>query len=365
LPETYEFQPIGYVESDFEDPADPEEMLDSRAEVKLEEEYVDGLEGVEPGDALQVLFVTHLSKGYELVAPRRGGKVCGVFAARSPNRPNPVAVTTVRVLEMHGGDLVVNGIDAVDGTPVIDLKPYAALFDRPRNREDPRSEIRRNLRRGHLETLLYEAGALHGHVCPFLALGVKAGAHALDRIGAASSGMEDVVAVVETNSCFSDGIQFSTGCTFGNNALIYRDYGKTAVTVAERGGDAVRILVREDVMEDLDPEASELFEKVVKDREATAEEEERFGELWTDAAFDALQKPVHEVFEVEEVEPGVPEYAPIHEDARCDECGETVMAAKTVQREGRTLCRDCAGASFLQLDGTGVSRAEPKKRGED
>ena len=55
--------------------------------------------------------------------------------------------------------------------------------------------------------------------------------------------MEELIAIVETNNCFSDGVQVVTGCTFGNNGLIYKDLGKTAVTVAKRDGTAIRIVL--------------------------------------------------------------------------------------------------------------------------
>ncbi|MEM2924481.1 MAG: FmdE family protein [Methanocellales archaeon] len=76
--------------------------------------------------------------------------------------------------------------------------------------------------------------------------------------------MEEVLAIVETNNCFSDGIQFVTGCTFGNNALIYRDYGKIAMTFWRRDGKGIRIAVRPDINELLKkryPELRQLFRK--------------------------------------------------------------------------------------------------------
>ena len=62
-------------------------------------------------------------------------------------------------------------------------------------------------------------GALHGHFCPFLAIGVKAAARAVKELGISSTGMEEVVAIVETNNCFSDGVQFVTGCSLGTTLL--------------------------------------------------------------------------------------------------------------------------------------------------
>ena len=112
--------------------------------------------------------------------------------------------------------------------------------------DNPRQEIEEAIAAGDLSKLLRMNGMLHGHFCPFSAMGVKAAVRAVRELGVKSTGMEEVVAIVETNNCFSDGVQFVTGCSFGNNALIYRDYGKTAFTLAKRTGGAVRISVRAD-----------------------------------------------------------------------------------------------------------------------
>jgi len=111
--------------------------------------------------------------------------------------------------------------------------------------KNPRAPIEAMIREGDLEGLLKKAGELHGHFCPYVALGVRAGYGALKALGIERNlGMEEVVAIVETNNCFSDGVQMTTGCSFANNALIYYDLGKTAVTVARRDGQAVRVAVR-------------------------------------------------------------------------------------------------------------------------
>ena len=102
--------------------------------------------------------------------------------------------------------------------------------------ENPRDEIEKAVAAGNLPRLLAISGMLHGHFCPFSALGVKAGARAMKDLQATSAGMEELVAIVETNNCFSDGIQIVTGCTFGNNSLIYKDFGKTAFTLARPMG---------------------------------------------------------------------------------------------------------------------------------
>ncbi len=130
-----------------------------------------------------------------------------------------------------------------------------------------RDNIDAMIRSGDLVGLLRQAEALHGHLCPFVSLGVKAGQYAMHRLNIGSTGMEEVVAIVECNNCFTDGIQVVTGCTFGNNALVFRDLGKTAVTVALRGsGKGLRLVVRPQYRDEMFaryPAAGPLFEKVL------------------------------------------------------------------------------------------------------
>src|SRR5512135_3138879 len=127
-----------------------------------------------------------------------------------------------------------------------------------------RQAVESMIRSNDLEGLLRQAEIIHGHRCPFLALGVKAGQHAMADLDQENTGMEDVV---ECKHCFADGIQVVTGCTFGNSALIFKDLGKTAVTVARRrDGKAVRLAVRPDFREQMFvryPAVGPLYEKVV------------------------------------------------------------------------------------------------------
>jgi len=226
--------------------------------------------------------------------------------------------------------------------------------------QNPRREIQQMIRRGDLEGLLVKAGELHGHFCPYLALGVRAGYTALQALGIEqSTGMEEVLAIVETNNCFSDGIQMVTGCTFANNALIYRDLGKTAVTVAKRDGTAIRIAVRAEWGDTFDaryPEAHTLFDKIVVNREeATQAEHERLMQLWTESSFDQLRLPEEEVFDVKPVKIEVPPFAPIFASVRCSVCGESVMETRARVKDGKPVCINCASAEHYVLDGSGIS----------
>jgi len=79
--------------------------------------------------------------------------------------------------------------------------------------------------------LIRKAKEFHGHLCPFLVLGLKASEIAMKRPALIKPGVietvrEDVIAIVEVNNCFADGVQIAAGCTLGNNSLIYIDIGK-------------------------------------------------------------------------------------------------------------------------------------------
>ncbi|MFW5955851.1 MAG: TrmO family methyltransferase domain-containing protein [Halorhabdus sp.] len=360
---------IGTVHSEFADPADPAEMREKDSTIVVDPAYAEGLYRIEDNDYLKIVFYLHESGEYTLRGPRRYGVERGTFACRSPNRPSPIGITTVELLERDGCELRVHGLDAIEGTPVLDIKPYAPGLDAPDRpeddrRESPRGRIERAIRARDREAILLEAGEIHGHFCPYLALGVMAGVHAMRELGGESEGMEDVVAILETNSCFADGVQVATGCTFGNNALVYRDYGKTAMTLVSRAdpdnGVRIHAKEREGIVERDYPEASELFDRVIARQDGTPEDRQRLTAVWAAVAFDLIDRPIFDSCDVETgVTVDLPDRAPIFEDAVCADCGEQVMAPKTVEHDGETYCRDCASASYLQLDGRGLNQIDP------
>jgi formylmethanofuran dehydrogenase subunit E len=227
------------------------------------------------------------------------------------------------------------------------------------------------LRDGDLEGLLKKAGELHGHFCPYVALGVRAGYTALKALGIERNlGMEEIIAIVEANNCFSDGVQMTTGCSFANNALIYHDLGKTAVTVARRDGsgdtaaEAVRVAVRADYSTSFDeryPDAHELFEKIVINREEpTPAERTRLSRLWAETSYKQLGLPAEAIFTVEKKLIELPAYAPIHDSVICSVCGESVMETRARLRNGEPICIACAGAGRYVLDGSGMSIRQPQ-----
>ena len=215
------------------------------------------------------------------------------------------------------------------------------------------------IRSRDLHGLLHHAETMHGHRCPYLALGVKAGQYAMTYLDQENTGMEEVVAIVECNNCFTDGIQVVTGCTFGNNALIYKDLGKTAVTVARRvDGAAVRLVVHPDFREAMFgryPAAGPLFEKVLVQRQGTPEDHHRFHHLWGAVARRELEEvDMAEQFLIETLTIHMPAYAPIFATEVCARCGEGVMEPRIRVQAGQKVCLACAGEEYYQLTGQGI-----------
>jgi len=129
------FHPIGYVKRDAGDDGHPYEELRARpARIVLDPALTDGLLGLEPGSDIVVIYCFHRSTDYELQLHPRGDPsrpIRGVFATRSPRRPNPIAITSAHIEGITGNVLEVVGLDALDGSPVLDIKPHASYFDSP------------------------------------------------------------------------------------------------------------------------------------------------------------------------------------------------------------------------------------------
>ena len=221
-----------------------------------------------------------------------------------------------------------------------------------------RVEIESLIREGDLNGLLKKAGELHGHWCNCLTYGVKAGYYAIKEMGITNTGMEEIIAIVETNNCFSDGIQLVTGCSFGNNSLIYRDWGKTAVTVSRRDGQALRIALSPDFEDSRGndyPRAYELFYKIVARREqAEPEEYAEMMQLFREMSVEELSVPYDKMFLITKISIDIPEYAPIFDSKRCSLCGENAMATRLVEREGKYFCLGCADEKYNMLSGAGI-----------
>jgi tRNA-Thr(GGU) m(6)t(6)A37 methyltransferase TsaA len=120
------FKPIGYVENEFDEPATGRKIASAESRINLNPALTLGLTGLEPGQRLMVLFFFHRSQGFDLLQHPRGDRERakqGVFTLRSPRRPNGIGVTVVDLLAIEENVLRVQGLDAFNGTPVLDLKP--------------------------------------------------------------------------------------------------------------------------------------------------------------------------------------------------------------------------------------------------
>jgi tRNA (adenine37-N6)-methyltransferase len=127
-----EFKPIGTVRSPVKE-RERRDASDVIAEIIIDPEFAEGLEGVEDFSHLTVIYYMHKSRKPAplKVHPkyRKEPTPIGVFASRSPDRPNALGKTIVKILERRENVLKVKGLDAIDGTPVIDIKPYIPDID--------------------------------------------------------------------------------------------------------------------------------------------------------------------------------------------------------------------------------------------
>ena len=214
-----------------------------------------------------------------------------------------------------------------------------------------------------LRGLLYQAGALHGHLCNFLAFGVVGGAAAIRELEVRNTGMEEVVAIVETNNCFTDGIQIVTGCTFGNNALIYRDLGKTAFSLVRRNGEGVRYVLDpdfEDSREKEYPEAYALWNELITEKkDATPEKHERMMKLFGEMSLAALEMPLDRMFRTRKRQFALPPASMMYPSVRCDKCGENIMESRARLVGGKTYCLECAGENLYAMDSRGIGIVVP------
>lgn len=137
--ESFKFVKIGHVKSGYPDkfgvPRQSGLVQSVSAEIVIESQFQPeiSLQGLESFTHVWILFIFHLneSKGFnaKVHPPRLNGESIGVFATRTPHRPNPVGLSLVKIKKVHRDRIEVDGIDLVDGTPIIDIKPYLPQFE--------------------------------------------------------------------------------------------------------------------------------------------------------------------------------------------------------------------------------------------
>ena len=189
----------------------------------------------------------------------------------------------------------------------------------------------------------------HGHLCPGLAIGIRAAEMALMEIGPQAAD-EELVAIVETDMCGVYAIQFITGCTFGKGNLIHLDYGKNAFTFIRRSdGQAIRIVTKPQSMEDSTSDHGGKNDVVVN--QGDTQNEWHYKVINQERVQEILDLPFEVLFDVEAVGPDIPHKARIRESIQCQECGECVMETRVRFLRGRQLCIPCFKAAEKELDG--------------
>ena len=357
---------IGIIRSHFKKQDDPFKMREFESTIEIKEEFKDGLFRLEESEYIDVLFHFHKSEDYDLITITYFGERKGVFASRSPRRPSNIGVSRVKLLKIENNKLLVKGLDAIDGTPVIDIKPFSYkndYIDEGKNKlqflkNNPRSNIIPLIRNNKLEELLVISGTLHGHYCPGLAMGVICSVYAINKINIFSDGLEDIIAIIEINSCFADGIQYITGCTIGNNSLIFKDYGKTAFSLVKRNGNGLRLSVKPSYREKMikqNPKFQKYFNKVVIEQNRDNKLILEFKKSAKEVSFKILKWDINDIFDIKKIKTKIPDYALIKESVICSECGENIMKSKEIYKQDKVYCKECSYNDFYQLDGTGIS----------
>ncbi len=222
--------------------------------------------------------------------------------------------------------------------------------------DDARASIERMIEDDDLAGLLHSTALIHGHYCVGSAMGVIGAHYALKNLGMIDKkGLKKLVAVVETNNCFSDGVQMVTGCSFGNGGLVYRDYGKVAFSLVGRNGEGIRVAVHPDIgnlLRNKSPEALVLRNKSVN--VLTVSEKARLTELNKQHSFDILNVPADEIFSLEPVKVELPGHSRIRANGICAKCGEKVVETKVIKKGDRCYCVSCGIGDYGQLDWTGI-----------
>ncbi|MDY0020667.1 MAG: tRNA (N6-threonylcarbamoyladenosine(37)-N6)-methyltransferase TrmO [Anaerolineae bacterium] len=132
--EIFTYHPIGILHTPFTEasgmPIQPHGALGVKGSIELFPEFADGLKDLETFSHIILLYHFHRAPSSRLrVVPFMDSEEHGVFATRAPTRPNPIGLSVVRLREVQGTRLAIENVDMLDGTPLLDIKPYAPAFD--------------------------------------------------------------------------------------------------------------------------------------------------------------------------------------------------------------------------------------------
>jgi len=133
-PESFTYVLIGIVHSPFSDiagmPIQPSGARGIQGSIKIHQEFIAGLKDLEEFSHVILIYALHRCNGYSLeVKPFLDSQPHGIFATRAPKRPNAIGLSIVRLAGIAGNRLEIEDVDILDGTPLLDLKPYVPAFD--------------------------------------------------------------------------------------------------------------------------------------------------------------------------------------------------------------------------------------------
>ena len=129
-----DFEPIGTIHTPFKNiedmPIQPSAAKGIKGHIELQEKYVEGLMDLEEFSHIYLLYYFHLVKTFHLkVIPFLGDQEHGLFATRTPKRPNPIGLSLVKLVGVQANILHIENVDIVDGTPLLDIKPYVGEME--------------------------------------------------------------------------------------------------------------------------------------------------------------------------------------------------------------------------------------------
>lgn len=186
-----------------------------------------------------------------------------------------------------------------------------------------------------IEELLEQCSALHRHLCPRQVLGVRMGLYAAELLGVPAPQKDKrVLAIVETDGCFSDGLSVALNCWVGRRTLRVEDYGKVAATVVDTKTErAIRLAIHPQARA-----AAYLFAENPRNR-------------WEAMLLGYQVMPAHRLFVWQEVQLVVPSKVLISRPGtrvNCAQCGEEILNERQVLVGNRMLCRACAGNAYYR-----------------
>lgn len=134
------YHPIGIIHTPFKEPSSAPMQLskakDVEGRIEIFKEFLDGLKDLEGFSHIIILFHMHKIKDFSLlVKPELDNEIRGVFSTRSPRRPNPIGFSIASLVGIKGSTIHIKGVDMIDGTPLIDIKPYIPESDSLSNAE--------------------------------------------------------------------------------------------------------------------------------------------------------------------------------------------------------------------------------------